>query len=174
MKTKLTKTSLLTVLLFVLGAAGNAFASFPEPGVSYRITEKNTQKCLDVSGGSVNVAPVGIWNCGGQASQKWQLRLIEDGAYQITAQHSMMSLDVQGGGPFTNNGPIIQQYPFNFGWNQEWRLVPAGDDYYYLVARHSGKLLSIIDGVGKQWEQRADYNQKFKFTPHVGPCSGDS
>jgi hypothetical protein len=165
MKTRFTITSLLPLFLFVFGAAGNAFASFPEPGLSYRITEKSTQKCLDVSGGSVNIAPVGIWNCGGQTSQKWQLRLIEDGAYQIIAQHSLMSLDVQGGGPFAINGVTIQQYPFNFGWNQEWRLVPACDDYYYIVARHSGKLLTIIDGVGKQWELRADYNQKFKFTP---------
>jgi hypothetical protein len=170
MKTRLTKTSLLALLLFVLGAAGNAFAKFPEPNVSYRITEKNTQKCLGVSNGSLTVAPVDIGACGGQANQKWQLRLIEDGAYQITAQHSMMSLDVQGGGPFTNNGPTIQQYPFNSQWNQEWRLVPAGDDYYYIVARHSGKLLTIIDGVGKQWEQRADYNQRFKFTPFPGGC----
>lgn len=172
MKTKLTTTSLLTLLLVVFGAAGNTFAGFPEPGVSYRITEKNTQKCLDVSGGSLNVAPVGVWDCGDQPSQKWQLRFIEDGAYQITAQHSQLSLDVQGGGPFTNNGPTIQQYPFNYGWNQEWRLVPAGDDYYYIVARHSGKLLTIINGAAKQWEQRADYNQRFKFTPFGGsPCS---
>lgn len=99
------------LLLFVFGAAGNAFASFPEPGVSYRITEKNTQKCLDVSGGSVNIAPVGVWNCGAQASQKWQLRLIEDGAYQITAQHSMMSLDVQGGGPFRTTDPPSNSIP---------------------------------------------------------------
>ena len=167
MKTRLTKTSLLALLLFVFGAAGNAFASFPEPGVSYRITEKNTQKCLDVSGGSVNVAPVGVWNCGGQTSQKWQLRLIEDGAYQITAQHSMMSLDVQGA--FFNNGVPIQQYTSNFGRNQQWRLVPAGDDYYYIVSRNSAKFLTIIDGVGKQWEPRADYNQKFKFSPHACP-----
>lgn len=172
MRTKLTRTLCApTLLLFVLGAAGNAFASFPEPGIFYRIIEKNSQKCLDVSGGSINVAPVGIWNCGGQTNQKWQLRLIEDGAYQITAQHSMMSLDVQGGGPFTNNGVPIQQYPFNFGWNQEWRLIPAGEDYYYIVARHSGKLLTIIDGVAKQWEQRADYNQKFTFIAPACPCS---
>ena len=166
MKTRLSKTSLLALLLFVFVSAGNAFAGFPEPGVAYRITEKNTQKCLDVSGGAMNVAPVGVWNCGAQASQKWQLRFVEDGAYQITAQHSLMSLNVQGGGPFTNNGVTILQYPFEFApqWNQQWRLVPAGDDYYYIVARHSGKLLTIIDGVAKQWEQRADYNQRFKFT----------
>jgi hypothetical protein len=173
MKTRLIKTSLLALLLFVFGAAGNAFASFPEPGVSYRITEKNTQKCLDVSGGSLNVAPVGVWNCGAQTSQKWQLRLIEDGAYQITAQHSLMSLDVEGGigWPFANNGVSVQQYPFNYGRNQEWRLTEANDGYYYIVARFSGKLLTIINGVGKQWEQRADFNQKFKFTPYPGPCS---
>ena len=167
MKTRLTKTSLLSLLLFVFVSAGNAFASFPDVGVSYRITEKNTGRCLDVSGGAVNIAPVGVWNCGEQASQKWQLRLVEDGAYQITAQHSMMSLNVQGGNPYTNNGVPIQQYPFDFAplWNQQWRLVPAGDDYYYIVARHSGKYLTIIDGVAKQWEPRGDYNQRFKFTP---------
>ena len=77
MKTRLTKTSLLSLLLFVFVSAGNAFASFPEPGVAYQIKEKNTQKCLDVSGGSLNVAPVGVWTCGGQASQKWLLRLVE-------------------------------------------------------------------------------------------------
>ncbi len=168
MKTRLPKPSLLALLLFVFGSGGNAFASFPEVGVSYRITEKSSQRCLDVSGGSMSISAVGVWNCGAQASQKWQLRLVDDGAYQITAQHSLMSLNVQGGAPFTNNGVPIQQYPFDFAplGNQQWRLQPAGDGYYYLVARHSGKLLTIIDGVAKQWENNPAYNQRFKFTAY--------
>lgn len=174
MKTRLTKTSLLTVLLFVFGAAGNAFAKFPEPGVSYRITERNTGKCLDVSGGSLTVAPVGIWDCGEQMSQRWQLHLLEDGSYRITAQHSMMSLDVRGGNPFTNNGVPIQQYFSNNAGAQQWILSEPKDGYYYISSRHSGKFLTIIDGVAIQWDLREGYKQQFKFTPFVGPCSAGS
>ena len=173
MRTNLTRTLCApALLLFVFGAASNAFAQqfVPDPNVSYQIVEKDSHRCLDVSGGSEDTnAPLILWPCHGGLNQKWRFRLIENDHYQIAVLHSGKSLDVRGGLPFTNNGVPIQQYPFNYGGNQEWTFVAVGDGYYHIIARHSQKLLTIMNGTAQQWGENASYTQKWAFIPSRCP-----
>lgn len=173
MRTRLTRTMLCApaLLIFIVAAADHAVAQFvPDPNVFYQIVEKNSQKCLDVSGASDDIrAPLILWPCHGGPNQKWRFRLIENEHYQLAVLHSGKSLDVRGGAPFTNNGVPIQQYPFNYGWNQEWRLVAVDDGYYHIIARHSERLLTITNGTAQQWGEDARYHQKWKFIPSSCP-----
>ena len=75
MKTKLVRTSLLTVTLLALVcvAAGNAFAQLPDPSVQYHIVARHSGKCLHVASAAVgNGARVVQWDCNEGDNQKWQ------------------------------------------------------------------------------------------------------
>jgi hypothetical protein len=182
MKTRLMRTSLLTVTLLglVSVAAGNAFGQLPDPSVQYQIVARHSGKCLDVARAAVgNGAQVVQWDCNQGDNQKWQFTPVGNGDYKIIAKHSGKSLDVFGGIVSQGNGVIVEQWDYNGAGNQLWRLIPVEDGYYRIVAKHSGKSLDINGGPGatsngaqaQQWEYVRGDNQKFRLVS--GACAAD-
>jgi len=58
--------------------------------------------------------------------------------YYLTAKVSGKVLDVEASS--TSNGGNIYQFTKSGQDNQQWKLEDAGNGYYYLIAKHSGKV----------------------------------
>jgi Peptidase family S41/Ricin-type beta-trefoil lectin domain-like len=111
-------------------------------GRYFEIVSRNSGKCLDVFGASLDdAAPVIQWTCTGGPNQQWRLESGPSGAYRLVARHSGKALDVFGA-LIDDLTPAIQ-FPANNGDNQLWTLQPASDGYVSIVARHSGKPLDV-------------------------------
>ena len=111
-------------------------------GTYYEIISRNSGKCLDVFGASLDdLAPVIQWTCTGGPNQQWRLEQTASGAYRLIARHSGKALDVFGA-VVDDLAPAIQ-FPSHTGDNQLFMLLPASDGYVSIVARHSGKPLDV-------------------------------
>ncbi len=89
--------------------------------------------------------------------------------YRIVSRDSNKCVDVEG--VRTDNGVNVSQYDCHGGKNQQWKLIPRGQDYYMIVAAHSNKCLDVA-GVGthdganiQQWECHGGDNQLWKIMP---------
>ena len=108
----------------------------------YEIVSRNSGKCLDVYGASMDaVASVIQWVCHGGENQQWRLEPAGGGVYRIVARHSGLVLDVYGA--LVDNVTPIIQYPSHGGDNQLWTMEPASEGHVVFVARHSGKALDV-------------------------------
>jgi len=111
-------------------------------GSYYEIVSRNSGKCLDVFGASLDDAAAVIqWTCTGGPNQQWRLEPVAGGAYRLVARHSGKALDIYGA-LVEDLTPAIQ-FQSNGGDNQLWTLAPASDGYVSIVARHSGKPLDV-------------------------------
>ena len=178
MKTRLTKTSLLTltlpVLLFV--TAGHASGQAIDPTAWYQITAEHSGKCLAVAGGALSLADgdgVIQWECiASEENQKWEIIPVGDGLYRITARHSRKSLDVRGGVGALGDGVPVQQWDYIGNTNQKWMVIPIGNASYQIIAVHSGKSLDVSGGIGATWngpyvqqsENLGAANQRWRLT----------
>ncbi len=53
---------------------------------------------------------------------------------------------MSGGIGARSDGTKVQLWGYGGGSNQEWEAVPAGNGYYNLIARNSGKCLDLPGG----------------------------
>jgi hypothetical protein len=132
----------------------------------------NSKKCLDVTDAVIqNGANVQQFSYHGGSNQRWRLEPLGVGPvqpvtssalpyYAIVAEHSGKCLDVAGGS--TVDGANVQQFTPHYGPNQQWTLVPVGQEYL-IVNRHSGKCLDVVGG------SKADGANVQQFTNHGGP-----
>ncbi|MER5642957.1 lectin [Streptosporangium sp. NPDC002524] len=91
----------------------------PTPGTG-AIRGAGSGRCLDVSGVSqANGAQVQIWDCNGQANQRWTTT----GAGELRV-YGNKCLDVANQG--TANGALVQIWDCNGQNNQKWRLNTDG------------------------------------------------
>lgn len=109
------------------------------------------------SGGLLNIAGLDMAN-GARACQgiyppaatlpdnfKWQIIPAPGGYFYLKAKHSTGLLNIAGldkaNGALACQGiyPIANTLPENF----VWQVIPAGGEYFYLKAKHSGGLLNI-------------------------------
>ncbi|MEV0731356.1 RICIN domain-containing protein [Polymorphospora sp. NPDC050346] len=81
---------------------------------------------------------------------------VDTGAwYVITSRHSGKAIDVYNFA--TNDGAPIVQWSRNDGNQQQWQFVDAGNGYYKIRSRHSGKFLELPNATdGTQLIQNAD------------------
>ncbi|MEO3746958.1 RICIN domain-containing protein [Plantactinospora sp. B5E13] len=81
---------------------------------------------------------------------------IDTGAwYVFVSRHSGKALDVYNFA--TNDGAPIVQWARNDGNQQQWQFVNAGNGYYKIRSRHSGKVLELPNASdGTQLVQNAD------------------
>lgn len=92
-----------------------------------------------------------------------------DRFYRIVSRDSNKCVDVEGVG--THNGVNVSQYDCHGGKNQQWKLIPRGQDYYMVVAAHSNKCLDVgavgtHDGANiQQWDCHGGDNQLWKIVP---------
>ncbi len=84
--------------------------------------------------------------------------------YYIRSKSSGMYFDVYCGG--TANGTNVQQYTFNGGLNQQWKVFDAGDGYCYLKPAYSDNIaldtLSTNNNI-QIWSANNSDNQKWKL-----------
>lgn len=67
--------------------------------------------------------------------------IVSGQTYKITAKHSGKALDVASKATYA--GANVQQWSYNGGTNQQWKVVDTGDGYYKLVSVNSGKVLDV-------------------------------
>ncbi|EQC70785.1 mannan endo-1,4-beta-mannosida [Streptococcus sp. HSISB1] len=93
--------------------------------------------------------------------------IVSGATYKITAKHSGKALDVAGRA--TNAGANVQQWSYNGGNNQKWKVVDTGDGYYKLVSVNSGKALDVssaatYDGANiQQWDDTNGTCQRWQI-----------
>lgn len=107
--------------------------------------------------------------------QKWQFTPVGSG-YEITSKNSGLQLDVIGGPGATQDGVLIQQWPYWGGSNQIWNVTPTPDGYFTISPQNSGKCLDVIytswNNYGlnpgtlvQQWDCWNGPNQEWKIVP---------
>ena len=90
---------------------------------SGQLVGAGANKCLDVPGAATaNGTQVQIWDCNGQANQRWTLA--SNGEISVYSGSSRKCLDAYGGG--TANGTAAVIWDCNGGSNQKWRLNSDG------------------------------------------------
>ena len=103
-------------------------------GTYYEIVSRNSGKCLDVFGASLDdAAPVIQWTCTGGPNQQWRLEHTAGGAYRLLARHSGKALDVFGA-VVDDLAPAIQ-FPSNSGDKLLWSVQEASQASDSIVAR---------------------------------------
>jgi hypothetical protein len=146
------------------GGGGGAI----DPNFGYSLMNKNSSKCIDISGASTaeNAATI-QWTCHGGANQKFKLTPTDSGYYRLVAQHSGKVLRVSGGS--TTNGTAVIQTTWASLRSQQWRPVAAAGGYYKFINRNSGKALDISgcstadNARVQQWTDSNNACQAFKL-----------
>jgi hypothetical protein len=99
------------------------------PNSIYSLTNQSSQKCMDVPYASKQQAQIQQYACNRNENQQWRFVLAEEGFYVIYNVNSNPNwvnsnenwvLDIPH--LSTDAGTIVQQYPFNSGTNQKWRV----------------------------------------------------
>ena len=133
------------VATFVWSTTGGGSTGPIDSGAWYRVVNAGSGACLDAADwGTANGTALQQWTCGTGANQSWQFRPSSDGYYQVVNQFNNKSWDVDGGSGATADGIKVHLWDYVGGTNQQWRIEAIGGvGQYRLVARHSGKCLTV-------------------------------
>ncbi|MFJ3307219.1 alpha-L-fucosidase [Streptomyces sp. NPDC086549] len=90
------------------------------------------------------------------------------GTVRLVNRKSGKVLEVGGGA--TADGATVDQWPWNGGTNQQWKLLPNADGSYRLSNVRSGKVLDSPGGSAQgagldQWADDGGDNQSWKLVP---------
>ena len=106
----------------------------------------NNNDVLDVANGSkVSGANVALYEYAGGTNQRFNVRYLDDGYYEITAVHSGMALDVANAGKAA--GTNVWQCYKNEQDAQKWLLKYVGNGYYNIISKCNGLYLDAANGV---------------------------
>ncbi|QCC52346.1 alpha-amylase domain-containing protein [Halapricum salinum] len=151
---------------------GGGGGSGIQDGGTYRITNVNSGKALDVEGGTGatgNGEDVHQWDYLGNANQHWTAEATGDGYYRLTPTHSGKCLDVSGGTSATQDGANVHQWDYFGNSNQQWAIEGLGGGEYAIKARHSGRYLDVSGystdngATVHQWDWHGGDNQRWTF-----------
>lgn len=138
-------------------------------GTYYKVINKNSNKSLDVNGGSTSDGGNIIqWDYWGGNNQQWSLSASSNSGYfSITNHNSNKVLDVNE--QATNAGAGIVQWSYSGGASQQWQVVDQGFGYYKIINRNSGLALDV-NGQSKanggniiQWYYNSGNNQVWQI-----------
>jgi hypothetical protein len=127
----------------------------------YRLRVRYNGRCVENPGGSLNNGTIFEQrDCGSNnqnqefSIQKVDQDLSEARQFRIVNRGSNKALDVSGSS--TADGAAVQQWSYGGNDNQKWSLSPSSPGYVTVTAKHSGKLLSIVNSTadGAAAEQR--------------------
>lgn len=132
-------------------------------------TEVNSNKAIDVSGGSTSVgANVQIYDKNDTNAQKLNIKYNNDGYYTLTFVHSSKLLDVYAGQSTDHTN--VWQYDSNGSDAQKWIIESIGDDCYNIISKSSKKYLTVSNGKNENGANieinsgnGTNLSQKFKF-----------
>lgn len=128
-------------------------------GISYTITNKNSGKLLDISGGKTDDGTnIQQWSANGRSNQQWRIIALEGGWCRIVSlsdEGKCLALETASG----ENGVNVELQTYTGADNQIWKIVESGN-YYGIVSKCSeGKgALDVYDwstengGNVNQWE----------------------
>ncbi len=151
----------------------------------YKIIVKHSGKAMTVYNGSTaDSASIVQKTYSGADEQLWYIEKTRDSnpdSYQLISKKSQKVADIKG--ESTLNGADLVQYHTKGGNtaandNQRFRLVDAGNGYFNIIAKHSGKALHVNSGSSsdnaqiKQWSNN-NYDwykwQLVKVTTNAAP-----
>lgn len=148
------------------GAGGPAAVSM-DTNAWYTLTARNSNKALDVRGGSnANGTAVQQYPGNGSNAQKWRFVPTDNGYYRlVSALNGGPVLDVSGAGG--GNGTRVQIWSWAAGSNQQWIPVDGGNGSITLKPRHVGRCLDVPGGSSASsvqlqiWDCNGTTSQKF-------------
>jgi GH43 family beta-xylosidase len=137
---------------------------------SYTLVNRNSGKCLDVTGGrTADGTNVIQWTCHGGDNQKWRVEDLGDDTSRLVSVATGKVLDVNGCG--TADGTHIQQWTWLNNTCQRFRLVYTETGWVRLVNANSGKVADVADcGTGdgtdvRQWTWLNNNCQQWRLDP---------
>ena len=110
----------------------------------------NENFVLEVDNGSpYNRGNIRISQNSSYIHQKFNLKYLGNGYYQITSYQYGKSFDVANSG--VTNGTNVQQYDANNSDFQQWILQDAGNGYYNIISKYNELNLDIANGLARQF-----------------------
>ncbi len=144
---------LLALTLFV--ALDDSHAQY------YKIINKATSKCIDVSNGKVdNGTPIIQWEYKGSNNQLWEFRE-DNGFIQIINKGTGKCIDVEGGKQ--DDGTKLIQWENNKGNNQLWEATQDEKGFFRFVSKATGKALSVSSPADPQLIQMSVSNNSYQL-----------
>ena len=129
-------------------------------------TKLNSNMVVDVSGGSkADNANVQLWTADSVNQQKFVLTALSTDTYKIIAKHSNKAVTAS-----MNN---VYQATYTGANNQQWKIREAGNGYYYIISKATGKTLDVSAALAKNGQNIQVYTrnnsnaQKFRFVSGV-------
>lgn len=113
-------------------------------GGIYNVQNRNSNLNMEVSGGIAAIANgVNILqNTPAQtANQQFLFTHVGNGAYKITAIHSLKQVEVND--KQVADSANVQQWINSESANQQFIIVDAGDGFYKFIAKYSGRIIDI-------------------------------
>lgn len=150
-------TVALTAGCWGLGGSAGAAPLTPVSNDYHEIRVEHSGKCLDVGWFATHHgAGVVQSDCSGENNQKWKIEPVGSGHFKIKALHSGKCLDIAWASQ-DHAAHAVQANCTAGAANQEWGFsggpafqrrddgqdMPQSDQFYKLVARHSGKCLDV-------------------------------
>jgi hypothetical protein len=141
----------LAVLSMVIAGsvvAGSAASAAVTPAAGTSIKAAHSNKCLNVSKASVeNDAIIVQYTCNDTfVNDKFRVRAMGGGQYQIIANHSNKCLNVSKAA-VVNDTPVVQYTCVDTAANNLWSFVPVvGKPTFRIVSKQSGKCLNVSKG----------------------------
>ena len=137
------------------------------------LTAVSSGKCVEVAGSSTsNGAKIQQAACGTASNQRFQLKDMGGGQYELIGAGSGKCLDVAS--VSRSNGASMQQWDCGGGANQLWKLVSKGTSTYQVQSVNSGKCLDVTGNSTEsgaflqQWSCGSGSNQLFKISTSSG------
>ena len=127
---------------------GFTMAFEPVPGQYYRIVPKHTGKTIGTKDKLPHMGTTMAQltpEAKGHPSQEFLIERFGD-YYQFVVRQNNQTQNVAVFGSRQEDGADVGQWDRNNDWNQQFVLLPAGGDTYYLGAHHSQKFLCVKDG----------------------------
>ncbi|WP_149830755.1 family 43 glycosylhydrolase [Streptomyces tailanensis] len=138
---------------------------------AYRIVNRHSGKCLDVSGASgADGADVIQWTCNGGTNQQWRIEDLGNDTSRLVNVRSGKALDVDACG--TADGTNIQQWSWLNNNCQKFRMPVTDQDGWVRLANvNSGKVADVpgcgtADGSAvRQWRWLNNNCQQWQLQP---------
>ncbi len=123
----------------------NAGANFPDPNLCYKIVNKASGKVLDADGNPWLTQ----YSIDHTSSQRWKFEAATGGYFFVKSQSTSLTnkvIDIQNGS--TSDGAYAVLATKTGADREKYKLQDAGNGYYYIVAKHSGKALKLENSPG--------------------------
>jgi hypothetical protein len=114
-----------------------------DPSAWYAVSNKANGKCVDArAAASANGTVIQQYACNATTAQQFQFAPTSGGYDRINNRiNPAQVIDVANVATTDNAG--LQLWAYGGGNNQQWQPVSEGSGYYHIVARHSGKCLTV-------------------------------